>query len=113
MKIDSSGVGSGCNAEERKSRFDDSRKTLAWVGLLSISPRAVLPAALPEGARCGNEHRTGHFGRTARDHRGSPLARLLGVDRTAAVSAVGLAAFPDRQDRQDHVLPEPGSAVDP
>ena len=55
--------------------FDDSRKTLAWVGLLSISPRAVLPAALPEGARCGMS--------TAPDMLGEPLAirdvaRLIG-----------------------------------
>jgi hypothetical protein len=55
--------------------FHDSRKTLAWVGLLSISPRAVLPAALPEGARCGMS--------TAPDILGEPLAitevaRLLG-----------------------------------
>jgi hypothetical protein len=55
--------------------FHDSRKTLAWVGLLSIFPRAVLPAALPEGARCGMS--------TAPDILGEPLAitevaRLLG-----------------------------------
>ena len=55
--------------------FHHSRKTLAWVGLLSISPRAVLPAALPEGARCAVS--------TAPDILGEPLAiaevaRLLG-----------------------------------
>jgi hypothetical protein len=55
--------------------FHDSPKTLAWVGLLSISPRAVLPAALPEGARCGMS--------AAPDILGEPLvitdvARLLG-----------------------------------
>jgi hypothetical protein len=55
--------------------FRDSRKTLAWVGLLSLFPRAVLPAALPEGARCAMN--------TAPDILGEPLAiadvaRLLG-----------------------------------
>ena len=55
--------------------FHRSRKTLAWVGLLSIPPRARLPAALPEGA--------GWAMNTAQDVLGEPLAivevaRLLG-----------------------------------
>lgn len=55
--------------------FQHLRETHAWVGLLSNLPRAVLPAALPEGARCAMN--------TAPDILGEPLAiadvaRLLG-----------------------------------
>ena len=61
--------------EKTEVTFHDSAETLAWVGLLSISPRAVLPAALPEGARCAMS--------TTPDVLGEPLAitevaRLLG-----------------------------------
>lgn len=84
---------------------------MGWASFNSTSGKAARSFA--RGCEVRHEHHTGHFGRTARNHRGSPFARLLGVDRTAAVSAVGLAAFPDRQDRQDHVLPESGSAMDP
>ena len=57
--------------------FHDSPETLAWVGLLSISPRAVLPAALPEGARCAMS--------TTPDVLGEPLA-ITGVARLLGCS---------------------------
>src|ERR1035437_2328856 len=81
---------------------------MGWASFNVTSGSAA--RSIARGCEVRHEHGTGHFGRTARDHRGSPFDRLLGVDRTAAVSAVGLAVFPDRQ---VNVLPEPGSEVDP
>lgn len=56
-------------------RFHERREPQAWVGLFSRPARAVLPAALPEGARCAMS--------TAPDALGEPLtitevARLMG-----------------------------------
>ena len=84
---------------------------MGWASFNVTSGSAA--RSIARGCEVRNEHGTGHFGGTARDHRGSKVTWLLGVDRTAAVSAVGLAAFPDRQGREDHVLPESSSAMDP
>jgi hypothetical protein len=83
---------------------------MGWASFNLTSGSAA--RSIARGGEVRHEHHTGRFGRTARDHRGSQATWLLGVDRTAAVSAVWLAAFPDRQDREDHVLPESGGALD-
>ena len=84
---------------------------MGWASFNVTSGSAA--RSIARGCEVRYEHGTGHFGGTARDHRGSPFAWLLGVDRTAAVSAVRLAVFPVRQDWQDHVLPESDRAMDP
>ena len=76
------------------------------------TPSGSAARSIARGCEVRYEHGTGHFGGTARDQGRCPFDRVFGVDRTAAVSAVGLAVFPDRQGGQDHVLPEPGSEVD-